>query len=160
MGLDMYLTAERYISDYEPKEKLLIQQIAGLFGPEVGALVKDADESGGTVVRFTIGYWRKANAIHNWFIENVQDNEDQCSKCFVSEGQLNELLDICQKVLLVGQSVAGEKYLPVRDGPFFGPMDYNEYYWEQTRRTIVILKRALALSEADGNFLIYYQSSW
>lgn len=159
MGLDMYLTAERYISEYEPTGKLFSQQVADLISPEVGALVKDAAECS-MVVRFTIGYWRKANAIHKWFVKNVQEGEDDCNRYFVSEEQLNELLGICQKVLLVGQPVAGEKYLPPGEGLCFDSIHYNSHYWEQIRRTIVILKRALALGETDGNFMIYYRSSW
>ena len=30
-----------------------------------------------------VGYWRKANQIHNWFVENVQDGEDDC--CYHNE---------------------------------------------------------------------------
>ena len=25
-----------------------------------------------------VGYWRKANAIHKWFVDNVQDGNDDC----------------------------------------------------------------------------------
>ena len=27
-----------------------------------------------------VGYWRKQNAIHNWFVENVQDGIDDCDQ--------------------------------------------------------------------------------
>ena len=44
--------------------------------------------------------WRKANQIHNWFVENVQDGIDDCSyHNEVTKEILEELLDICQRVL-------------------------------------------------------------
>lgn len=47
-----------------------------------------------------VGYWRKANQIHNWFVENVQDGIDDCSyHNEVTKEILEELLDICQRVL-------------------------------------------------------------
>lgn len=46
-----------------------------------------------------VGYWRKANAIHKWFVENVQDGEDDCGQYEVCKEQLEELLDVCKEVL-------------------------------------------------------------
>lgn len=51
-------------------------------------------------IKEEIGYWRKANQIHNWFVEHVQDGEDDC--CYhneVTKEILEELLDTCEKVL-------------------------------------------------------------
>ena len=84
MGLDMYLTARKYISGWEHN------------GEEAGKLfkkvLKAADIPFGFVdkgapsgnLEFHIGYWRKANAIHNWFIQNVQNGKDECEKADVS----------------------------------------------------------------------------
>lgn len=47
-----------------------------------------------------VGYWRKANQIHNWFVENVQDGVDDCdyhNEC--TEEVLKKLLDTCKTVL-------------------------------------------------------------
>lgn len=46
-----------------------------------------------------IGYWRKANAIHRWFVENVQNGEDDCRDYFVTKEQLTELLNLVNQVL-------------------------------------------------------------
>ena len=62
MGLDMYLTALLDVS-------LSKQHELKTFFPEV-----DSIES----VSTTIGYWRKANAIHSWFVKNVQYGQDDC----------------------------------------------------------------------------------
>jgi hypothetical protein len=46
-----------------------------------------------------VGYWRKANMIHNWFVEHVQDGIDDCRyHNEVTKETLEELLDTCIKV--------------------------------------------------------------
>ena len=46
-----------------------------------------------------VGYWRKANEIHYWFVQNVQGGEDDCGNYEVSQSKLIELREICQKVI-------------------------------------------------------------
>jgi hypothetical protein len=43
-------------------------------------------------------YWRKANAIHNWFVHNVQEDNDDCGDYYVPPSKLRELGDICRKL--------------------------------------------------------------
>jgi hypothetical protein len=44
-------------------------------------------------------YWRKANAIHNWFVKHVQHGVDDCNYYEVTKEQLIELHDTCEKVV-------------------------------------------------------------
>ena len=46
-----------------------------------------------------LGYWRKANHIHTWFVNKVQGGTDDCSYYFVSKEQFLELKETCEKVL-------------------------------------------------------------
>lgn len=47
-----------------------------------------------------VAYWRKANAIHKWFVDNIQDGEDDCSyHREVTEENLKNLIDICETIL-------------------------------------------------------------
>lgn len=47
-----------------------------------------------------VAYWRKANAIHKWFVFNIQDDEDDCQyHREVTKENLEELRDICKKIL-------------------------------------------------------------
>lgn len=47
-----------------------------------------------------VAYWRKANAIHKWFVFNIQDDEDDCEyHREVTKEDLEELRDICKKIL-------------------------------------------------------------
>lgn len=46
-----------------------------------------------------VGYWRKDNHIHKWFVDNVQEGNDDCNEYYVSIEQLHELRDICFDIL-------------------------------------------------------------
>lgn len=51
-----------------------------------------------------VGYWRKANMIHKWFVDNVQGGVDECQVTQVSKEQLLSLIHLCEEVsaLVVG----------------------------------------------------------
>ncbi|TFH72401.1 hypothetical protein E3V39_12535 [Gammaproteobacteria bacterium LSUCC0112] len=55
-------------------------------------------------------YWRKANHIHKWFVDNVQKQDDNCESFYVSNDDLNELLKVCNKVIKNSKLVDGEVY--------------------------------------------------
>lgn len=47
-----------------------------------------------------VAYWRKANAIHKWFVDHVQDGEDDCDyHREVTKQDLEELRDACKEIL-------------------------------------------------------------
>ena len=52
-----------------------------------------------THIEEEIGYWRKANQIHNWFVNNVQNGNDNCGTYYVGVEQLEELSENCKAVL-------------------------------------------------------------
>ena len=94
MGLDMYLMKKTYVGgNYEHNH------ISGNI-----ALLRDntlipIDIKRTVYIEEEVGYWRKANAIHNWFVSNVQDGKDDCHEYYVSQEAMKELLHDCQKVL-------------------------------------------------------------
>ena len=45
-----------------------------------------------------IGYWRKANQIHAWFVANVQGGKDDCGDYDVSKENVLDLLAICKTI--------------------------------------------------------------
>ena len=60
-------------------------------------------------IKEEIGYWRKANEIHDWFVEHVQDGVDDCNyHDEVTEEVLEDLLSTCQKVLDSCEMVNGK----------------------------------------------------
>jgi hypothetical protein len=108
-----------------------------------------------------IGYWRKANQIHAWFVENIQDGEDECKKHYVSVEKLQELLDEVNEVLDADNSEEKAlELLPPTSGFFFGSAVIDEYYFNDLKRTKDMLEGILSNEELIGDWDIYYQSSW
>ena len=58
-----------------------------------------------------VGYWRKANQIHNWFVENIQNGIDDCDyHREVREEDLRELPEDTFYIRdLIGLSVIDEE---------------------------------------------------
>ena len=136
-----------------------------------------------------VGYWRKANHIHNWFVENIQDGNNDCDyHREVTEDDLHELLDVCHEVLCSCEMVDGkinvgtqcsngkiipimedgqyvkdpsvaERLLPCVSGFFFGGTEYDNYYVESIKETIDIITKVLETTDFDKE-MIYYVSSW
>ena len=150
MGLDMYLYAERYISEYSDKE----------LQSEVESIVKMPGKV--NYVTSQVLYWRKANAIHNWFVKNVQDGEDDCRKYYVPLEKLIELRDTLKEILENKDKV--EELLPHMQGFFFGSYNYDEYYFEEITRTEMELTKLiddlLKNHLYESYYSFYYQSSW
>lgn len=46
-----------------------------------------------------VGYLRKANQIHAWMVDNVQDGEDDCGYYEVSREKVEELHEVCAKII-------------------------------------------------------------
>lgn len=185
MGLDMYLTAKLYVSPYDydgplgrdkPRSDGILEAIGC---PDIGMRVTGVD------VR--AAYWRKANQIHSWFVQNVQNGKDDCREYIVSREQLQELLKLAltvQKqaklvpaviengsestnggpfipVFAMGEEISNkgvaEELLPTRGGFFFGSTAYDEYYMQDIENTVAQLEKALAM---PGEWDFYYSSSW
>jgi hypothetical protein len=150
MGLDMYLVAKRHISQYQEEDKALGTELMRHF-PELAA-----DQSVQEIT-VRVGYWRKANHIHKWFVDNVQDGEDNCADYYVSREALEELRRRCQQVLDFRHLAVDN--LPTASGFFFGNTDYDEYYFQDVERTVKFIDAALRLQETE-NWDIEYSSSW
>lgn len=107
-----------------------------------------------------VGYWRKANAVHNWFAQNCQNGVDECQYTTVPKEKLEELLNICKQVLADELSTdTAERLLPVTAGFFFGSYAYDEWYYDKVRNTQEILEAVLADTDFETDE-IGYQSSW
>ncbi len=119
-----------------------------------------------------VAYWRKANAIHKWFVDNAQGGEDDCRDAWVEISQIEELVKLCKEVIKKAKLVDGklhngtswsggvqtENYvdgkiienaeeiaelLPTEGGFFFGGTDYNEWYLSDVKDTIEALEPVL-----------------
>jgi hypothetical protein len=160
MGLDMYLSAKTYVNkhnyknsteEFQPVVTEKFKQLVELF-PEL-----DNPDIYGFEVSRVVGYWRKANAIHNWFVENVQKGEDNCQSYWVSTDDLEELRNICKQVL-TDRSQA-DTLLPSQSGFFFGSTDYDEWYFSDLENTVTIINNLLD-DDTFKCYDFYYQASW
>ena len=155
MGLDQYLEARKYISghEWEPADK---QKAYDTISAALGFTPDDVYRRY-VIVGLPVGYWRKANQIHHWFVENVQAGVDDCGTYSVSLEQLGELRDLCNKV--IDNPDLAEKLLPTTSGFFFGDTTYDEYYFQELQSTVDIINRCLGDEKLSGCDF-QYQSSW
>lgn len=113
-------------------------------------------------------YWRKANAVHKWFVNNIQDGKDDCGIYEVSVEDLARLHDICKEVLESTRLIDAEiqngttnrepnvikgkkledpskamELMPTTAGFFFGSQDYDQYYWWDLEHTVEAVSKVL-----------------
>lgn len=146
MGLDMYLECKRYIGGRET----LNDEIRKHF-PEI----EKTDNLNYIYISFEVGYWRKANAIHKWFVDNCQNGVDDCKSYYVAKEDIKTLLKLCKSVLK-DRTMAND-LLPSNSGFFFGSTDYDDWYFEQIEDTIEMLEKVLKLPD---DYEFEYHSSW
>jgi hypothetical protein len=103
--------------------------------------------------------WRKANQIHKWFVENIQDGEDDCGIYEVEFDKLMDLQGIVETVASNPQKW-GPKLLPTRKGFFFGNTEYNQWYEEDIQITKKHLNDIERNYYAKPETRFYYSSSW
>ena len=153
MGLDMYLDKITYVKNWEHTPETEINNITIIKG---GINRKDIDLARIKYIVEEVGYWRKANQIHNWFVTNVQNGEDDCKKYKVSVEQLKILL--AEIIQVLDNPSKGKEVLPALKGFFFGDYEYNEWYIEDLKDTRVILEDIFKKDNDDAEYT--YQSSW
>jgi hypothetical protein len=106
----------------------------------------------------------------------------------VSRDQLKQLLETCSKVVdaselvpgkvtngytfktngekvydyqdgqVINSSTVAKRLLPTQSGFFFGSTDYDQWYYEDLERTVLVLKDELAKGNATDDY--EYWSSW
>jgi len=178
MGLDMYLSKELYVGGQYGHRKIEDKNCEIKIGDKTYNLsLKEIDS-----IKIELLYWRKANAIHDWFVKNVQDGEDDCKSYYVDISDLEALRDKCKETLdildkakvtehteicqLTGGTYTYKTYdvgctempLTPREGFFFGSTSLDTYFYEEIERTLKVLNEELAIK--DDNYIYKYESSW
>ena len=162
MGLDQYLTAKKYVSkwDYsnDYKNKEVRQEFADLLPMDTPDITRYGQFAGITI-EYPVGYWRKANAIHNFFVQEVGEAVDDCREMYVHRDVLVELRSRCSDVLKADnmEEMAQEVGLETVSGFFFGDTEYGDWYKEDLKLTVEICDFVLALPE---EYSLHYQASW
>lgn len=194
MGLDMYLErCKNVVFPYVNKDIEDLKESENEDDKRLLEFLKPYIRKRGKYIQWDslseeVAYWRKANQIHRWFVENVQDGEDDCGAYKVDKEELEELLNICKEieegaVMKKGQVVNGqtvkdgewvniyedgyniinpeicEELLPTQGGFFFGSTAYDQWYMDDIISTIEILEKVIAETDWETE-TVYYQSSW
>ena len=153
MGLDMYLYKKHYVKNWDymnDNEKHTISVKQGK---------KKLDHIKPERVCYVVEQvmeWRKFNALHKWFVDNVQDGVDDCRESYVDVDDLKMLLETLTYVL-ENKDTATE-LLPPTNGFFFGSDVMDKWYWNDITRTIIEIKNLLEENNRGASF--YYRSSW
>ena len=179
MGLDMYLSRKKYIgANYEHRN------VTGSASIMIGGKKIPIDFKKISYIEESVCYWRKANAIHKWFVDNVQEGNDNCRPYWVPIEKLEQLLRICKEVkekaiikdgkVKNGETLKDGKWVPIMEdgkyvenadeiarilptesGCFFGSLDYDQYYMYDIEYTIQELEKILE-EEKELNKLGFY----
>lgn len=168
MGLDMYLSVRKYVSDFAYENGKNSEQVNSILASAGLGRAILSEYSPSVRVEATVGYWRKANAIHGWFVDNVADGEDNCTPMHVSREDLTGLRDDCLEVLDMRDRQASnpdealptaEDIMPTQSGFFFGDVEYDDWYYEYITNTAELLTELLdnpTLEDCDFE----YRASW
>jgi hypothetical protein len=184
MGLDQWLSKKTYVKNWSYMSEEEQTSVTVMKGGELHPDIQPARVS--HIVE-EIAYWRKANQIHKFMVERVQDGNDDCREYYVPIKVLRELVDVCKQVLSTVETVEGDvnhgtlflsdgtsekltekgqvvaqveiakNLLPTAPGFFFGKTDYDEDYLFDLQYTVDTLEPVLAQGE---DFTFYYSSSW
>lgn len=131
MGLDMYLSTAsqglaKHMYDWHIEHGYWNQFHRGFYD-----------------VNGIIGYWRKANHIHQWMVDHVQYGKDDCTLHEMSIQNMRDLIEVCDRVLEAHDTEVSDVLLPTTGGFFFGSTDYDNYYYEDVEYTKALFEEIL-----------------
>ena len=171
MGLNMYLTKTKKVEGFKVEDYFKVDNVisdSNEIDLEKETGLQNANELLNQIklrgkhfqwysIFSEVGYWRKANQIHKWFVDNVQNGIDECDAYIVTKEKLEELLHNTNEVL--NDNSLCEKLIPSQGGFFFGSTNYDEYYFEDLKLTKEILEKVLKETDFETE-VIFYRSSW
>lgn len=160
MGLDMYLKRNMYqnenVLSITPKQSFKKEGFEEL----ITRALKPATSYLQPNIGNNIAVWRKANAIHQWFISNCADDVDECQAIDVSVEKLQQLKNICEKILKQPTNTSLMiELLPPKSGFFFGGTclsdpDTLEEYLDDVKYTDDILSNELEIAKEFEKYKI------
>ena len=191
MGLDMYLLKYQKIKGipFKAQTEIDVSELEEDFKKAFEPYIKEK----GTAFKWEalyedVMYWRKANAIHKFFVDTVQNDEDDCGYYEVNLETIKKLNNLCEQALKIttespkkiiqvqiGWSKDGPIYedvevydvdkneidnlLPTQSGFFFGNTEYDACYIRDLKDTIEACNKIINEFDFENNYLAY-TSSW
>lgn len=159
MGLDMYINRTNR-TDHSIEELGAIDNDWNITpeSPEAAPFLplREYEYSKGVYSIFhEVAYWRKFNALHNWFVSRVQDGVDECQLSEIDDDTLVALID---DLRAVSKGEVVEDLEPV-GGFFFGSTDKDDYYLERINDALNIFENVLKTFDFK-KYRLFYRASW
>ena len=159
MGLDMYIHKVKK-TDHSIKE---LEELDRNAQPDNPALVEFQPlaqpfpdlESPFYSIFHQVAYWRKFNALHQWFVTNVQLGIDNCGNYELTTDHLRELLEVLEEVF----NLKNATKLPPTQGFFWGSIEVDDHYWYNVSTAIKTISDLIFDTDWSKERL-FYQSSW
>lgn len=136
MGLDMYLTGEKFFTSLDGK--------------------RPKDDEGYEVEKqvLTLGYWRKHANLHGYIVATFADNKDECQDIELDLEQLEALLEV----------VKDPANMPKTEGFFFGESSNDEAQIKEDTEIIakaIGFLTSPAVTQEKGVWRsVHYRASW
>lgn len=187
MGLDMYVTirhkdTQSKLETYEAwEQKYTCEEFERLTPEQQDDYWKSKPEYDAEMYGNELMYWRKANQIHNWFVQNCQNGVDDCGRYAITVADLMKLKELCEKILTMTEKRKEMRYtsftatereevdilyltpegveyatehLPSRSGFFFGGTEYDAWYVWALENTIEQINNTLDTLNCEYGFAI------
>ena len=165
MGLDQFLYLEKYESTMKWDDNFA-EKSKDFYPAELKEIV---DWMGNhdflsKTTQYKVGYWRKVNAIHRWFVEKFADGVDECQDIYVDKDDLKELISICRKI--IAKPALADELIPTQPGFFFGSTEYDEWYFKDLEYTVEMLEPVVKFLEEEKKrdprsyWSVVYNASW
>ena len=151
MGLDMYLYRREYVSGWNFSEKMGFSDSLELYNNILNSFnALRCDKAPHAYVDICIAYWRQAQSIHNWFINELGDGIDECQDIYVPRDKLIELRNLAETAL------ASSDALPENSGLSPDSAGIDEFYMEDMRLTVEQI--SAVLKNTPKNAFLFYRA--
>lgn len=153
MGLDSYLYRHTYVKNYHGDNKHKVTVTIN------GEERKDVKPERVAYIVEEVGYWRKFHELHQWFVDNCGDGEDDCKPVYVDNEKIKELI----KVLENTKKSFNKNHLTGKV-KVLTPIQNYDYFLRDVEDAIKFFKDLIKEEEKNnknnlfGDF--YYRGSW
>lgn len=187
MGLDMYVNirhknTQSKLDAYEAwEQKYSYEEFQRLTEEQKEEYRNSEPEYDENMYGKELMYWRKANHIHNWFVQNCQGGVDDCGRYAITVNDLMKLKELCEKILTMTEKRKEMRYtsysatekeevdilyltpegveyaiehLPSRSGFFFGSTEYDDWYVWWLKNTVEQIDAAIDSLNCEYGFAL------
>ena len=134
MGLDMYMIRAKKLRKNDA---------------EYNKLVIETSEE--------VAYWRKANQIRKWIVDNCgYDTDSNCEYFLITKEQLEKLKEDLNAI--IKDNSLAEKLFPTEGKFFFGSTEYDDWYFDKLKESKKKISEILKETDFDKEDIYYYES--